>query len=206
VRVKICGITSFEDAAAAVALGADALGFNFHPESPRYIDPANARGIIRRLPPFAAAVGVFVNPASPEEVVQTARLAGVGIIQLHGDESPEFCGALEDFLLIKAVRVGAELDPAALARYPVRAFLLDAYEETAFGGTGRTFNWELAAAVTGMGAIILAGGLTPENVGRAIRTVRPYAVDVCSGVEAARGRKDRRMMARFMDEVHNAAV
>ena len=204
-KVKICGITSFDDASAALALGADALGFNFHPGSPRYTDPATARGIVSRLPPFAAAVGVFVNPGSPADVLRIARAAGVGVLQLHGDESPEFCRALADWPLVKAVRVGGGLDPGVLARYPVRAFLLDAYEETAYGGTGRTFNWERAAALRGIGAIILAGGLTPENVGRAIRTVRPYAVDVCSGVEAAPGRKDKAMMARFMEEVHNAA-
>lgn len=203
--MKICGITSFDDASAAVALGADALGFNFHPESPRYTDPAAARGIISRLPPFANAVGVFVNPGCPADVLAIARAAGVGVLQLHGDESPEFCRALADWPLIKAVRVGGELDPVVLGRYPARAFLLDARDETAYGGTGRTFDWERAAAVRGIGAIILAGGLTPENVGRAIRTVRPYAVDVCSGVESMPGRKDRTRMARFMEEVRNAA-
>lgn len=201
-RVKICGITCEEDARAAVAAGADALGFNFCPASPRYIDPRCARDIVSGLPPFVAAVGVFVDVLDPAEVRRVARLAGVSVLQLHGDESPDYCRRLGgSYPLIKALRLGNHLSHGALGEYPVQAFLLDTYDETRRGGTGKTFDWSLACGLAGVRPIILAGGLTPENVAAAVRAVRPYAVDVCSGIEARPGKKDPEKLARFMEEV-----
>lgn len=202
-KVKICGITNYEDAAAAVELGADALGFNFYRRSPRYIEPEAARAIIRRLPPFVAAVGLFVDEG-PEEVCRAARAAGVGVLQLHGDETPDYCGRLSGWPLIKALRVGGALDAAGLADYEVQAFLLDARDGALYGGTGKVFDWSLAAAVRGVAPIILAGGLRPDNVAEAIRTARPYGVDVSSGVESSPGRKDRALVGAFIEEVRNA--
>lgn len=201
-KVKVCGITSRGDAVTALELGADALGFNFHPASPRFIRPGAAAAIIRRLPPFAVTVGVFVNlPA--EEVALAAEASGVGVLQLHGDETPETCRALARWPLVKALRIGGEGVPGGLEAYPVGAFLLDARDEALYGGTGKTFDWTLARAVSRVRPVILAGGLRAENVSEAIRVARPYAVDVCSGVEAAPGVKDARALAQFMREVRD---
>jgi phosphoribosylanthranilate isomerase len=204
-KVKVCGITTLEDALSAAGEGVDALGFNFYPSSPRYIDPAAARDIIARVPPFMAAVGLFVNVSDPEEVTRQARRAGVQALQLHGDETPDYCRKLAGWPLIKAVRVDGRLSAADLEGYPVSAFLLDAYDNGLWGGTGRAFDWNLAADLCGKRTIILAGGLKPENVAQAIRTVRPYAVDVCSGVEAGPGRKDAGRLRAFMSEVRHAS-
>lgn len=204
-KVKVCGITTLEDALSAAGEGVDALGFNFYPSSPRYIDPAAARDIIARVPPFMAAVGLFVNVSDPEEVTRQARRAGVQALQLHGDETPDYCRKLAGWPLIKAVRVDGRLNAADLEVYPVSAFLLDAYDNGLCGGTGRAFDWNLAADLCGKRTIILAGGLKPENVAQAIRTVRPYAVDVCSGVEAGPGRKDAGRLRAFMSEVRHAS-
>ncbi|AMV71576.1 phosphoribosylanthranilate isomerase [Desulfuromonas carbonis] len=197
IKVKICGITSLEDALHACACGVDALGFVFYEESPRCIDPGSAAKIIRQLPPFVTTVGLFVN-ADPEQVEEVADFCGLDVIQLHGDEGPDDC----DFTprrTIKALRVK---DAASLARhddYAVAALMLDSWVKGSYGGTGHLFNWELAAAVARQRPVILAGGLTPENVADAIRAVRPYAVDVSSGVEAAPGRKDPAKVAAFID-------
>ncbi|MBN2338502.1 MAG: phosphoribosylanthranilate isomerase [Acidobacteria bacterium] len=202
-RVKVCGITGYGDAVTALELGADALGFNFHPASPRYIRPGAAAAIIRRLPPFAVTVGVFVNlPAG--DVALAAEASGVGVVQLHGDETPETCRALARWPLLKALRIGGEGVPGDLETYPVAAFLLDARDEALYGGTGKTFDWTLARAVSRVRPVILAGGLRAENVSEAIRVARPYAVDVCSGVETAPGVKDARRIAQFMKEVRDA--
>ena len=203
-RIKICGITSYEDAALALDAGCDGLGFNFYSESPRFIEPAAARAIIRRLPPLVATVGLFVNGGDPRAVAEKARAAGVAILQLHGDESPEFCRKLARWPLIKAVRVGAGFSAAGLERYPVAAFLLDAKDPKLYGGTGRTFDWRLADGVKALRPVILAGGLRPDNVAAAIRTVRPYGVDVSSGVEEKPGKKDPGKLAAFIQEVRNA--
>ena len=204
-RVKVCGLTSHEDAATALELGADTLGFNFYPPSPRYIAPEEAGKIIRRLPPAAVTVGVFVNVASPAALEREARCAGVRILQLHGDEPPEYCRQLTGWPLIKAVRIGADFQPQALADYPaVEALLLDRKDEVLFGGTGRTFDWGVAAEIARLRRVILAGGLHAGNVAEAIRAVRPYGVDVCSGVESAPGRKDPVKLREFMSEVRNA--
>jgi phosphoribosylanthranilate isomerase len=200
VRVKICGITNLEDALAAVEAGADALGFNFYPKSPRSIEPERARAIIERLPPFVTPVGVFVNEYDLEAIARVVTCARLAVVQLHGDEPPAFCRQVaERWRVIKAVRVASEIDPRGLADYSVHALLLDAARPGAYGGTGERFNWELARRVARVvPTLILAGGLSPENVAEAIRLVRPYAVDVCTGVEARPGKKDPERMRAFI--------
>ncbi|HEY6106779.1 MAG TPA: phosphoribosylanthranilate isomerase [Anaeromyxobacteraceae bacterium] len=194
-RVKICGVTRLEDALQAVRLGADALGFNFWSGSKRFLAPAAARSIVEQLPPFVTPVGVFVN--QPEaEIRRAAEESGVRVLQLHGDEPPELCARLP-LPVVKAVRVPAPLPLDALRAYPVAAFLLDA-ASAGYGGSGATFDWSLAEGVAALGPLILAGGLTPENVAAAVRRVRPYAVDAASGVESAPGVKDVSKMARFI--------
>ncbi len=203
-KVKVCGITNYEDAATALDQGVDALGFNFFPSSPRYIDPETARSIIRRLPPFAATVGIFVNVPMPEQVIEIARIACVQVLQLHGRETPEYCRSLADWILIKALHVDGNQVPDLPKDYPVQAFLLDVKHEGRFGGTGKTFDWNLIKEMKRTRPIILAGGLRPENVREAIRIVAPYAVDVCSGVESAPGKKDAGELIEFMNEVRHA--
>ncbi len=201
-RVKICGVTRLEDALQAARLGADALGFNFWPGSKRFLAPAAARAIVDRLPPFVTPVGVFVN--QPEEAIRrAAEESGVRVLQLHGDEPPELCRRLP-LPVVKAVRVVARLSLQALAAYPVAALLLDA-PSAGFGGSGATFDWSLAEGVAGLAPLILAGGLDPENVAAAVRRVRPYAVDVASGVESAPGVKDAVRMARFIAAAREVA-
>jgi phosphoribosylanthranilate isomerase len=203
-KVKVCGITNYEDAEMALANGVDALGFNFFLPSPRYIDPEEARQIIRRIPPFVVTVGLFVNISQPHHVSETASRAGIQVIQLHGDETPEYCRALADWPLIKALRIGINGFPENLEEYEVQGFLLDAKDDVLFGGTGRSFDWSLAKDIQRIRPIILAGGLRPDNVRQAIRIVQPYAVDVCSGVESAPGKKDPAKLKEFMSEVKNA--
>lgn len=197
-RIKICGITNIEDACEAVALGVHALGFIFYPSSPRYISPEGAREIIKRLPPFVSKVGVFVN-----EDIQTVRsiiaTSGIDTVQFHGDESPAYCSQFVN--CIKAFRVRSEADVAVLSSYDVSAFLLDTFSEGVFGGTGQTFNWEIALKAKQFGNIIIAGGLTPENVQEAINIVKPYAVDVSSGVELQKGKKDPQKLRAFVSKV-----
>ena len=191
VKVKICGITNWTDARRAVEAGAQFLGFNFYRPSRRYIQPAAARRIIRRLPDGIAAVGVFVNE-SEASMVAIARRVGLDYLQLHGDEPPELVTRLErEIPVIKAVRVRDSFRPKQLDSLScASAILLDGFDVRRHGGTGKTFNWNLARGANGSRRIFLAGGLTPENVADAIRVARPYAVDVCSGVEARPGRKD----------------
>jgi phosphoribosylanthranilate isomerase len=202
-KVKVCGITSYADAAMALDQGVDALGFNFFPQSPRYVDPETARSITMRLPPFVATVGVFVNLKERRELLQAASHSGVRVLQLHGDETPRYCSGISGWTLIKALRLGGGTPPEDLDEYPVQAFLLDTAHDHLFGGTGMTFDWHLAARIRLNKPIILAGGLRPDNVGEAIRAARPYAVDVCSGVEDRPGRKDAAKLAAFMNEVRN---
>ncbi len=203
-RIKVCGITSCEDASMALDLGVDALGFNFYPDSPRFLAPTSAGEIINRLAPLAVTIAVFVNVGDTAEVERQARTAGVDVLQLHGDESPEYCLRLSGWKLIKALRLGSRNSPMDLDRYPVAAFLLDARDDARYGGTGLAFDWNLAKQLQTRRPIILAGGLRPDNVRHAIRVVRPYAVDVCSGVESAPGRKDRGKLSAFIREVRNA--
>lgn len=196
VRVKICGITNPEDALMAVEAGADALGFVFFPDSPRCVSPEQAEAIIRRLPPFVQTVGLFVNEGV-EKVNLVADRCGLDLIQLHGEETPDYCADVRR-RIIKAFRVKDESSLAGMADYRVAAPLLDAWSPAAHGGTGTTFNWEIAARAAASRDIILAGGLTPENVAGAIAAVRPYAVDVSSGVESAPGKKDAGLVSRFI--------
>jgi len=205
VKVKICGITNWIDARRAVAAGADFLGFNFYPPSPRYIAPARARRIVRRLPERITVVGVFVNE-SEEKMLQIARAVGLDYLQLHGDESPEIISRLRPaFPVIKALRVQKSFRPAQLAQFKrAAAILLDGFQPRRYGGTGKTFNWSVARRAKGNGKIFLAGGLTPQNVAAAIRAARPYAVDVCSGVEARPGKKDPVRIIAMMRAVQNS--
>ncbi len=202
-KVKVCGITSYEDAVMVLDQGVDALGFNFFPRSPRYVRPEDACSIIRRIPPFAVTVGLFVNVSDPDQVSSVARMAGVQVLQLHGDETPEYCRKLIDWPLIKALRIDSSGAPQNLEDYPVRGFLLDAKDDTLFGGTGRPFDWSLVRGIKRIRPIILAGGLRPDNVREAIRIVSPYGVDVCSGVESMPGKKDAGKLKEFMNEVRN---
>jgi phosphoribosylanthranilate isomerase len=203
-RVKICGITTWDDARLSVDLGASALGFNFYPTSPRAISPADAWNIIRRLPPFVETVGVFVNwpPAAVDALARALRL---GSVQLHGGESPQEVAELgRRHRVIKAVQVKRGFRAASLARYlAADALLLDGFKKGLHGGTGRTLDWKLARAARRYGRIILAGGLTPENIAEAIRVAEPYAVDIASGVEARPGRKDPVRLRALFAEVES---
>lgn len=206
VRVKICGLTTAEDALFAAASGADALGFIFSKKSPRYVTPAVVARITRQLPPFVKTVGVFVNETldAIKSIVDTAR---VDCIQLHGDEGPEFVeevGEATGAPVIKAIRVKGPETLRELQAYEVSAFLLDTYKKGVPGGTGETFDWGLALRAKESGRIILSGGLTPGNVAAAIEQAAPYAVDVSSGVESAPGQKDADKIKRFMDEARKA--
>lgn len=203
--IKICGITNLADARAALAAGASALGFNFHPSSPRFVTPEAAREIIAQLPAGVLAVGVFVNEPEPAALVRKAATAGVAAVQLHGDESSDFCAAITALPVIKALRVSTDFKPEHAERYRTHAILLDAYSPRAHGGTGRVFDWRIAQRTRELVArLYLAGGLTPENVCAAIEAVRPFAVDVCSGVESAPGRKDAVKLRRFSAAVRAA--
>lgn len=198
VKVKVCGITSLDDALAAVEYGADALGFVFAP-SQRRVTPEQAQEIVQRLPAFALKVGVFVD-APLRDVTRTMDLCDLDFAQLHGRESPDYCDALAP-RAIKAFRVrdGSILDD--LPRYRTCAYLLDGFSPEAMGGTGTTFDWSMAVKAKRFGQVILSGGLTPENVLRAIAQVGPAAVDVSSGVEASPGRKDRLKLRAFITAV-----
>ncbi|MGA2418856.1 MAG: phosphoribosylanthranilate isomerase [Candidatus Acidiferrum sp.] len=202
VLVKICGITNYADAKAAVDAGANSLGLNFYPRSPRFIAKADAAKIRIRLPGNVESVGVFVN-ASAADVAALYRDVRFGTAQLHGDETPEVVAELSRMLkVIKAFRVAADFPLEKLEEYRVAAaFLLDADEAGQYGGTGHRADWLTAQKAAGAHRIILAGGLTVENVGEAIRFVRPYGVDVASGVETKPGRKDHGQLREFIQEV-----
>ena len=202
-RIKICGITNLGDALAAVEAGADALGFVFA-ESPRRVAPAAARGIVAGLPPYVTPVGVFVD-AGVAEVQRVVAEVGLAAVQLHGVEQPEVMAALAPTPCIKAFRVRRREDLAALGRYRVQGYLVDAFVPGRPGGTGVRFDWGWLAGFAAPGPLILSGGLTVENVAEAVRLVRPYAVDVSSGVEAEPGRKDHALMRRFIEEALSAA-
>ncbi len=205
VKVKICGITNLEDALEAINHGADALGFVFFRKSPRHITTVNARAIIKKLPPFISTVGVFVNE-SKTAIEKIVSQTGVSAIQLHGDEPPTACKL--SLPAVKAIRVKSleSLDTISKYKDRVSAFLLDTYTPEVFGGTGRIFNWDIAVEAKQFGKIILAGGLTPENIEQAIRWVHPYAVDVSSGIEAEKGKKDHAKMKLFIERAKNVSV
>ncbi len=206
VRLKICGITNLEDALLAADMGAHALGFIFYPKSPRKVEVDAAREIISQLPPFILTVGVFVDE-EPQTVRDVATRAGLDWLQLHGKESPEYCRSLGR-RVIKAFRIQDEKSLASLAAFrgAAQAFLLDTYKKGLVGGTGETFNWNLARQARQYGPIILAGGLTPENVAQAITIAQPQAVDVASGVEAAPGRKNPEKLRAFCAAVKGMEI
>jgi len=202
-RIKICGITEHCDTQAIVQQGVDALGFIFVKESPRYILPESARAIIRQLPPFIDTVGVFANE-DPLEVNDIAQYCGLSLVQLHGSEPPEYCETIAS-AVIKAFRVqSSESLPCAAYQGIVKGFLFDTYDKEKAGGTGETFDWQLLDTMEIPAGIILAGGLTAENIGAAIAAVRPYAVDVNSGVESSPGRKDIDKIIQLTAEVKKA--
>jgi len=203
-RVKICGITRLEDARLAVELGASALGFNFYPRSPRYIPPAAASAIIRQLPPFVMSVGVFADETDAEHLCGIVREAQVGVVQLHGPRFPPANGNPGNYRVILAVPIRDRLEPERFTGSGVSAFLLDAFDPELIGGTGKTIDWAVAREAKKFGPVILAGGLTPENVGEAIRQVKPFAVDVASGVESAPGKKDPAKLRAFFAAVERA--
>ncbi|MDH7498773.1 MAG: phosphoribosylanthranilate isomerase [candidate division NC10 bacterium] len=202
VRVKICGITSCKDALLAAEVGADALGFVFVQSSPRFIHPEEVARMRGQLPPLVFLVGVFAD-APLEEVRGVVEACGLHAVQLHGGEDPQYCSSLGG-CIIKAFRVKDRSSLTDLPRFRVAALLLDSYRAHQLGGTGETFDWDLAREAKGYGRLILSGGLRPENVAEAIRRVGPYAVDVCSGVEERPGRKDQGKVRRFLEEVARA--
>jgi len=197
--VKICGITQLEDAEAAVTAGAGAIGFIFWPQSPRFIDPHRARVIAAALPPFVTPVGVFVN--QPLDYVNgVASLVRLGVVQLHGDETPQFASAVTRPVM-KAVSIGS----ADTRLWPARVrLLLDVHDPLARGGTGRTIDWAAAAELASQRKVVLAGGLKPENVADAVARVRPYGIDVSSGVERSPGIKDHQRLRALFEAVHDA--
>ncbi len=199
-NVKICGITNLEDALLSVKFGADALGFNFYEKSPRYISPEKAREIVEQLPPEVLKVGVFVNE-SLDKIIEIAETAKLDAIQLHGEETPEFAGELKaktNLEIIKAFRVSENFKPEDILQYEVDAVLLDAYSPKEHGGTGETFDWEIAKKVQEIfPKMYLAGGLAVENVKEAVVNVKPFAVDACSLLEREKGFKDFQKVEEF---------
>ena len=196
-QVKICGVTNVADALVVAGAGADMIGLNFYEKSPRYISVAQAAEISRTLPPFVLRVGVFVNP-DEALVMRALGECNLSLLQFHGDEDSDFCTQF-GIMSVKALRVRDAESLAALANFNTDAFLLDAYSKSGLGGTGEKFNWELAVEAQKFGKpIFLAGGLTPENVADAVKQVRPFAVDVSSGVESAPGKKDAAKVRAFI--------
>lgn len=210
VLVKICGITNLDDALAAIDAGADALGFNFYPRSPRCIRPETARTIIDGLPANVLTVGVFVNEEL-HTIEKTASEAGVSALQLHGSESPEYCKQLQGRYVIKVFAAHNDFAPETVLDYDVQAIMLDAFDNEAAGGigggTGKLSNWSVARKTRELfPRLFLAGGLSAENVGDAINLVNPYAVDACSLLESAPGRKDHARVRAFLAAVRAATV
>jgi phosphoribosylanthranilate isomerase len=206
VKVKICGITNWSDARRAVEAGADFLGFNFYPKSSRYIAPAAARRILQRLPAGVPSVGVFVN--EPErEMLAIARQVGLDYVQLHGDEPPEVVSRMRrSFRVIKAIRVRGTFRAAQMASFKgASSILLDGYDSRLRGGSGKSFDWKLAKSAGRNRKIFLAGGLTPENAAEAVAAARPFAIDVCSGVESRPGKKDAARMRALVAAVRGAS-
>ncbi|HYR85356.1 MAG TPA: phosphoribosylanthranilate isomerase [Terriglobia bacterium] len=201
-RVKICGITEFEDARDAALLGADAIGLNFYPKSPRYIDPSRASKIIEKIPPFVTPVGVFVNHPDPGNLEDFALSLGLQAVQLHGNETPDYCSMIQRVKVIKVIKVDSSFRVDTLRNHGSGTFLLDGGAP----GTGTAFNWNLVYGANAFGSIIIAGGLTPENVSEVVTTLHPFAVDVASGVESGPGKKDYEKMRRFIEAVQRADV
>ncbi len=210
-KIKICGITNEEDAKAAIDLGVDFLGFNFYPQSPRFIAPGKAKEIVSTLSPGIAKVGVFVNEKI-STIERTFRDCSLDFLQLHGDESVVFCEELKDKIpdcpIIKVFRIDNEQEMDSILKFAkiTDYYLLDTYSADKFGGTGRTFSWNLALQIKKMGRpIFLSGGLTPENVEEAVRKIEPFCVDVASGVESYSGKKNLEKMKLFVEKVKNVS-
>jgi phosphoribosylanthranilate isomerase len=203
-KIKICGITTVDDARVAVEAGADMIGLIFYPPSPRYVTPEQARTIVAHLPPGFPAVGVFVNE-SLDTVTCIAQTSSVHMVQLHGTESPEMCQQLP-WRVIKTFRFTAQVQPEMMRQYTVEALLIEGFHAGVYGGGGAQADWQRVASLHPYGRIILAGGLTPENVCEAIGIVHPYAVDVCSGVEATPGTKDWDKLRTFVRNAKNAVL
>jgi len=205
-RVKICGITDPYDARDAVLLGADAIGLNFYEKSPRCINASRAARIVESVPAFVSVVGVFVNHPDPQSLEDFAVSLGLHAVQLHGNETPDYCSMIHRVKVIKAFRVDSNFKVESLRNYGSRVFLLDSFVASQPGGTGQAFDWGQAYGANAFGAIVIAGGLTPENVPQVVSTLHPYAVDVCSAVESAPGKKSYEKMRRFIEAVRRTDV
>ena len=201
VKVKICGITNYDDAMEAIDMGADMLGFNFYPPSPRFVTKEQAAAIIGRLPAFINTAGVFVN-ASIDEIRDTSNLCSLDWVQLHGDEDPSFCEALlsHNVKTMKAIRVKDQADIEGADRFFTDAILLDAFNPDKYGGTGLTFDWNIIGHMNKR--VFLAGGVNPDNAVQAIR-LGVYGIDVCSGIEAEPGKKDHKKMKQLFDNIRH---
>ena len=200
-KVKICGLTNYDDAVAAMDMGADLLGFNFYPVSPRYITPEQATDIINKLPGFIDTVGVFVN-ASIEHIHETNAVCQLDWVQLHGDEEPDFCRALlsHNVKTMKAIRVKNQADIERADSFFTDAVLLDAFNPDKYGGTGLTFDWNVIGHISKR--VFLAGGINPDNAAEAVR-LGVYGIDVCSGVESGPGKKDHRKMKKLFENIRH---
>jgi phosphoribosylanthranilate isomerase len=205
-RVKICGITDPDDARDAALLGADAIGLNFYEKSPRYIDVSRASRIIESIPAFVSVVGIFVNHPNPQGLEDLALSLGLHAVQLHGNETPDYCSMIQKVKVIKAFRVDAAFRVESLRSYGNTMFVLDSGSGAQFGGTGKVFDWNQAYGANAFGWIMLAGGLTSDNVGDAVSRLHPFAVDVSSGVESSPGRKDYEKMRHFIEAVRKTDV
>lgn len=195
-KVKICGITKLEDALAAAEFGADALGFVFFEKSPRYINPEKAAEIIRELPPFITPVALFVNEEK-EKILDILATTGINVLQLHGEETPEYANSFQ-MRVLKAIRVRNEESLSATSDYSSSSILLDAWSPEAYGGTGKKFDWDILRRIGVEKRVVLAGGLNADNVSYAINLVKPYGVDVSSGVEICAGEKDHKKIEQFI--------
>jgi len=201
VKVKICGITNLEDAKASAGAGCDAAGFVFYKKSPRYIAPEKARDIIKQLSGRIIKIGVFFN-AREKTVKRIARLCGLNILQFHGNESLRFCSRFKGYKIIKAFRVKDKIDPRKILKYKTFAYLFDTFVGSRPGGTGKNFNWKLVRHIDGLTRpVFLSGGLTADNVKKAIEVVQPDWVDVSSSVEARPGKKDGKKVKEFIKAV-----
>ena len=200
-KVKICGITNYQDAVAAMDMGADLLGFNFYPKSPRYITPENAADIINKLPGFIDTAGVFVN-ATAEEINNTENTCHLNWIQLHGDEDPEFCRLFlsHNVKTMKAIRVKTQTDIKQAESFFTDAILLDAFDPQKYGGTGLTFDWNIIGHIGKR--VFLAGGINPDNAAQAVK-FGVYGIDVCSGIESEPGKKDHKKMKKLFKNIHH---
>jgi len=201
VKVKICGITNYDDAAAAMDMGADLLGFNFFPKSPRFVTPEKAADIVNKLPAFIDTAGIFVN-ASIDQIREATDLCPLDWIQLHGDEDPEFCRSLmsHNVKTMKAIRVRDQADVERADAFFTDAVLLDAFQPDRYGGTGATFDWNVIGHIGKR--VFLAGGINPDNAAAAVE-LGVYGIDVCSGIEAEPGKKDHKKMKKLFDNIRH---